>query len=97
MSEIQEAINFFERCGVPYADEAAAALKYQAEREKGCEYCNDPGPFYDCCYVKPDGTAVEQRLIQKSENMFDVFVEERNINFCPMCGRDLRKPEDHAT
>lgn len=44
-SEIQNAIAFFKRCGIPYADTAAVALQEQAEREKGCNGCAHNGLY----------------------------------------------------
>lgn len=57
------------------------------ELDIGCDYCNDPHPARDC--VLPDGT--ERMLIVYDDGTFigKPFVYERNIRFCPMCGREL--------
>lgn len=67
---------------------AIVALREKQQREKGCEYCTDPEPFRDCCFEQ-EGKGIERKLIQKSENLFDAYVSEREIAFCPHCGRKL--------
>ena len=95
ISEIQEAINELKTMYFPMHSHdkaiqmAISALQEQAEREKGFEYCNDYNPVQDCCFTK-NGKGIEQVVCQKSES--EIFIDQREVNFCPKCGRDLRKP-----
>lgn len=94
MSKIQEAIDWFSRrkdMGLSdkcqkAEDTALSALQDQAEREKGCEYC-DPEIM--------DGNPIFSRHIDGyiGNGKFCSNVEVGiKAHFCPMCGRDLRKP-----
>jgi hypothetical protein len=54
----------------------------------GCDYCNDPHPARDC--VLPDG--IERFLVFYNDGtklLGKPFIYERQIKFCPMCGRDV--------
>ena len=57
------------------------ALQDQAEREKGCEYCDPSTPDYEWR---------QEWAIEGKSPTDDVHLMQ--INFCPICGRDLRKP-----
>jgi hypothetical protein len=74
-SEIQNAIAFFKRCGVPYADTALAALQEQAEREKGCDFCKIELDDYP--YVRAVGDNCE------SDECYEPV-------YCPKCGKRLK-------
>lgn len=69
---------------------ALSALHSQAEREKGCEYCNDG---YDleigkCC--EPDLYIEGNHLIALR---YDEHDSKADISFCPMCGRPLKEAQ----
>lgn len=63
----------------------AICEKMDRSRWAGCDYCNDPHPCRDC--VSPDGT--ERVLCTEEGSVFKVYVNERKIKYCPMCGRPL--------
>ena len=50
-----------------------------------CDYCIDIGPAEDG--VRSDG--IEQILCSRDGLFGDCYINERKINFCPMCGRKL--------
>ena len=54
-----------------------------------CEYCNDPNPARDC--ILPDG--IERMLVAYPDGSIfgKPFIHERNIRFCPMCGKPCRE------
>ena len=58
---------------------AIAALREKQEREKGCEYCNDPDTEYGAISL-PRTASGEVDINQ---------VEAVEACFCPMCGREL--------
>lgn len=69
------------------------ALQEQAEREKGCEYCDfssgDVGATINNCG--------DDLVLIRSEDGVSIATDDNHfkiakINFCPVCGRDLRKP-----
>lgn len=65
-------------------DTAIQSLQEKAEREKGCEYCNE-GKWFE-----EDGEGAfikENYLTIKSYAEPDTII---SINYCPMCGRKLR-------
>lgn len=79
----------------------AAELLLAALREKAaksidtwleCSYCNDPQPYRDC--VLQDG--LEQILCSRDGLFGDCYINERRIQFCPMCGRPLTKQAKDA-
>lgn len=98
MSKIQEAIEHFKSLQKRYTTQhngkqcefvasALEAMNDQAEREKGCEYCN--GNTILGLDDANDGIQIER-------NDHTAIIEsdtwEFPIHFCPMCGHDLRKP-----
>jgi DNA-directed RNA polymerase subunit RPC12/RpoP len=92
-SEIQNAIAFFKRCGVPYADTSLAALQEQAERDKGCEYCNNEKVFG----INFGGEKAGIAYLHKCSDGWGLFLEMDNgstyytdVVNCPMCGRRLK-------
>lgn len=64
---------------------ALAALREQAQREQGCEYCFRAkwisGAF------SASGPADETHVF--------VVPYDGDVNFCPMCGRKLKEGADH--
>ena len=62
-------------------DTAIEALQEKAEREKGC-WCCDPSTPDD---KWREGWTVEAKNEKEDPQLM-------KINFCPHCGRDLRKP-----
>ena len=69
-------------------DTAITALQEQAEREKGCEYCKQG-------YDLENGDVCEPSLYISGNELIALRYDEQDskaeINFCPKCGRDLRK------
>ena len=66
-------------------DKAIQALQEKAEREKGCEYCNNHRPLlalYTECSIEVDDRELSVWQGLKCEETF-------KISFCPMCGRKL--------
>lgn len=95
MGEIQEAIKMVTKSKMcqPFMGEQARqnhetileALQDQAEREKGCEYCKINGELAED--VQADTIIVAfTKHDQQNKRLC------RPLNFCPMCGRNLRKP-----
>ncbi|HEX3018585.1 MAG TPA: hypothetical protein VHP31_12145 [Caproicibacter sp.] len=94
MSEIQKAIETLSDFGKQVTVKADGAyektdfieakklaittLKEQAEREKGCKYCNG---------LAHGGNADGETLRE-----LETRARITHGNFCPNCGRDLRKP-----
>ena len=108
MSEIQEAIEFYksqnenmeretwnpEKVCPAYKKNklAIAALQEQAEHEKGCEYCLH-GKHFETDSTDRDDVLLNGNCIEVGISVSDSYGEtEIKINFCPVCGRDLRKP-----
>ena len=68
-------------------DLAIQALQEKLERDKGCEYCT--GNIDSRTYlVKEDG---EYAYIDKKNRLTVNDVCEKQLNYCPMCGRKLVK------
>lgn len=67
---------------------AISALREQAEREKGCEYCGDPEPNRDCI-IPYSNYGIERILCSRDGILLDCYIMERVVKFCPMCGRKL--------
>ena len=65
---------------------ALSALRAQQEREKGCEYCNDPDTEYGA--ISFPRTASGKVDIDK--------VEAVEAYFCPNCGRALKPKEEQG-
>lgn len=59
---------------------AKEALQEQAEREKGCEYCENVPSKYKGITAE----AFEQRAAD------DEYVVGIDVNYCPKCGRELK-------
>ncbi|HEX3018521.1 MAG TPA: hypothetical protein VHP31_11815 [Caproicibacter sp.] len=59
-----------------------SALQDRSERKKGCEWCNK-GLRFECNLIDSQGNtaSVENNVVQTCI-----------ADFCPHCGRDLRKP-----
>lgn len=69
-----------------------AALREQAEREKGCEYCNEDHDEHD--YMNGvqtfDNGAFLVLETTEWNDYYDSFNDIRiAVNFCPQCGRKL--------
>lgn len=65
--------------------QAVLAMEEQADREKGCDFCKVYGEFVKEIYVDTEMTAY-------SKNEIGCKCLCGPLKFCPMCGRDLRKP-----
>ncbi len=70
---------------------AISALRAQQEAEKGCKYCRDGEVIaWDMCNdavtIQTDGRI---HIIGGGD-------WECEINYCPMCGRQLRRPPKEA-
>lgn len=50
-----------------------------------CEYCGEPSPHRDCVI---DGN-VEQFLCSRDGLFGDAYINTREINYCPFCGKPL--------
>ena len=61
---------------------AISALREQEEQSEGCDYCNDLHLARDCIIGN-----VERMFVGRS--FADAYVQEREIKFCPYCGRRL--------
>ncbi|HCA28354.1 MAG TPA: hypothetical protein DEP23_01615 [Ruminococcaceae bacterium] len=91
MSEIQKAIKELQTIYFPTHSHdkaiqmATSALQEQSEREKGCEYCNPEAMCDNPIFAK------HINGYWKSGKCCDTGDGAR-ANFCPRCGRDLRKP-----
>jgi hypothetical protein len=66
-------------------DIAISALKEQAEREKGCEYCNGNA-------LKGVALTYFWGIPKVALHSGEELTESEKFKFCPNCGRDLRKP-----
>jgi len=64
---------------------ALQALKAQAEREQGCERCNDGEMIADRLYISGN----EQSNWLEFFNSFCNEEDSININYCPICGSKL--------
>jgi hypothetical protein len=69
---------------------AVAALRAEAEREKGCEYCKDPRTF--------EGVGVSTKYDDRPHVYLcgGISKPEENERFrlCPMCGKRLEVKQD---
>lgn len=72
---------------------ALAALREQAEREKGCEYCETPGKTLHVveCAEPRIMLHVSGRYVQMYDEEYPGWVDNFPIHFCPMCGRKLER------
>ena len=85
--DIQEAIHVLQDCGDAAKGTefeqvyrmGAVALREQAEREKGCEYC-------DPCTADEEWRKNWTIEGKNSHDGGDVM----SVNFCPICGRPLK-------
>ena len=62
-----------------YRVQAYEALKEKAEREKGCEYCNE---MKDMQYE-------ENSVYIDRNGKLDINGEDMQLNYCPNCSRKL--------
>ena len=76
-----------------------AAIREKREREKGCEYCNGGR---EICENNKAELGIElhsakSKLVAyaKDCNGWDISLTCK-INFCPMCGRELKPKEERA-
>ena len=60
-------------------------LQEKAEREKGCEYCNNHKPLLSLCTEYAIEIDDKEISIWQDLKCLEIF----NINLCPMCGRKL--------
>ena len=83
-------------CGYAF-ETAIQALQEKAERDKGCEYCNDYAVEGAC-----DSDAM-MRIDKGNEHCMPYIAVNNDtygtsdifdINYCPMCGRNLNNPTD---
>ena len=82
MTETEKAIAFFERCGVPYADTAAKALRSQQEREKGIP-------------VKAGGKNPDGGSRYFCPKCGRVFWDADSVeDYCPSCGMKLKEAQE---
>ena len=86
-------------CGYVF-ETAIETLQHEKERiecKKGCEYCNDLVSLYEDNegYIDIDKDSQELNIVYRS-NGWDggCYDKSININFCPICGRDLRQPKE---
>lgn len=71
---------------------AITALKQQQEREQGCEYCAREKVIQ----IKFEGDEAGRAWMHKCSDGYGLFLEGEiityiEVEYCPMCGRDLRK------
>ena len=93
MKEIERAINLISEGEIDYSgiydcelnervtEVILNALREQAEREKGCEYCSNISKYAGFGYAE----WFEQKA---ADDLYEISVD---VKFCPNCGRDLRK------
>lgn len=57
-----------------------------------CDYCENISPAKDC--VLHDGT--ERMLVSYPDDTFlgRPFIYERQIKFCPMCGKEINRTKE---
>lgn len=74
---------------------SVSALEDQAEREKGCLYCNHEMKFK----INFDGQQAGIAYLHKCTDGWGLFLQIGggpvyyiDVGVCPKCGRDLRKP-----
>lgn len=61
-----------------------------------CEYCENSGNVRPIIYIDPFLAVIrESRIVVDYSKGRSHKRVVRDINFCPMCGRDLRE-EDHV-
>ena len=85
MNEIERAIKFLgyvKGYDIQSANLAIEALREQAERSKGCDFCLDPDG--DNC----DNGLYIDHTNRPAITTHDIYVP---IDYCPMCGRELGK------
>ena len=75
---------------------AAQAIRERIEREKGCEYCNDEKRMVARSgHAGKHGFYLAGNALTYSQQVAadDDFEDDCFINFCPMCGRELKPKE----
>ena len=75
---------------VSFYQDAITALREQAEREKGCEFCCYTEYPEKQLYPKRDYLFYAGYSKQIKVDEFDEF-ETEEINYCPMCGKKLKE------
>jgi len=99
LSEIEKAIKDFTKALNAFNTVCVKALQKKQEREKGCGYCKTNKSLYfdkqgnnpnlKEVYIEGDGNlSVTPYLCDVTETI------QIKLNFCPMCGRDLRGEND---
>lgn len=107
MNEIEKAITYFEalleRLGNGDSDNAVcatalAALREQAERENGCEFCQRPYKSIDSgkggnekSILYMGGSSPYANLSKKYLHFMDAAgrMDLFEVKYCPMCGKRL--------
>ncbi len=101
MNNIERAIKHFESLQKRYTTQhngkhcdlvktALTALREQAEREKGCNYCKLEKSINgdnDVCKIK---IFIRTLYSEYSDSFYNT---ETSINHCPMCGRRLEEKQ----
>ena len=65
-------------------DFIVAAIREKQEREKGCEYCNDPDTEYGVIsFPRTESGEIDINQVEAVEACC-----------CPMCGRELKEAQD---
>lgn len=64
---------------------AVEPLRLDRSAWEPCEYCGEPSPHHDCVI---DGN-VEQFLCSRDGLFGDAYINTREINYCPFCGKPL--------
>ena len=77
----------------PAIQTAIATLREQAEREKGCEYCDEDHAEHDCMNGVQTFTNGAYLVLETTEwnDYYDSYNDIRiAVQFCPKCGRKLK-------
>lgn len=76
-------------------DAALAALREARERAEGCHYCNDGDRFGVKKGEGGDYFCINEGRLESicDDGYYDKSVK---INFCPMCGKEVKSHEDRV-
>lgn len=70
-------------------DKSCKIVKKQTRLDRSawepCEYCGEPSPHHDCVI----DVNVEQFLCSRDGLFGDAYINTREINYCPFCGKPL--------